>query len=70
MQRDRNASSRPITNQDDFRRYFWSNHPNAVRKKYRNGDYPADTRATFVDFVDACARDGIISERLAARVTL
>jgi hypothetical protein len=70
MQRDRNASARQITNQDDFRRLFWDRHPTAVRKKYRNGDYPADTRTAFVDFVDACARDGIISERLAARVTL
>jgi hypothetical protein len=70
MRQDRNANARQITNQDDFRRFFWSRHPAAVRKKYRNGDYPADTRIAFVDFVDACARDGTISERLAARVTL
>ena len=70
MQHDRNASARLITNQDDFRRYFWRQHPHVVRKKYRNGDYPVDTRVAFVYFVDACARDGIISERLAARVTL
>ncbi len=70
MQRDRNASAHQITNVRDLRRAFWEAHPTAVRRKYRNGDYPVDTRMAFVDYVDHCARDGTIGERLASRVTL
>ena len=70
MHRDRNANAHPITNQRDFRRLFWERHANLSRYKFRNGDYHTDTRMAFVDFVDACARDGTISERLASRVTL
>ena len=70
MQRDRNASAHQITNVRDLRSTFWEQHPNLVRKRYRNGDYPADTRMAFVNYVDHCARDGLISERLAQRATL
>lgn len=58
-----------ITTQKEIRRAFWDNHPNAKRQKIR-GDYVTDTRVAFVDYVDMLARDGVISEKLAQRVTL
>lgn len=58
-----------ITNQKDLRRAFWEAYPEASRKR-RKGTYCTDTRVAFVDYVDACARDGIISESLAMRATL
>ena len=58
-----------ITNQKELRRAFWEAHPECSRKR-RKGIYCADTRVAFVDYVDACARDGIISEALALRATL
>ena len=70
MQRDRNACQRQITSVRDLRSTFWEQHPGLSRQRYRNGDYPADTRMAFVDYVDHCARDGLISERLAQRATL
>ena len=33
-------------------------------------DQPAEVRAAWVDFVDACARDGQITERVARNATL
>ena len=58
-----------ITNQKDLRRAFWLDHPDASRKR-RKGIYCTDTRVAFVDYVDSCARNGIISEALALRATL
>jgi len=58
-----------ITNQKDLRRAFWAAHPECSLKR-RKGSYCTDTRVAFVCYVDACARDGIISEALALRATL
>ena len=55
---------------------FWRAHPNLpcnlVAGKIRAAQnfQPADTRAAFVDYVDQIARDGIISDALAQKVTL
>jgi hypothetical protein len=65
-----------ITNQKDLRRAFWRDHPSASRKKsgdrytYGQNRYCTDTRVAFVDYVDHCSRDGVISEALAQRATL
>lgn len=58
-----------ITTQRQLRRAFWENNPNLSRKKV-DGDYLTDTRVAFVDFVDACVRNRIISEALAQRASL
>jgi hypothetical protein len=59
-----------ITNQKELRRAFWESHPNVRRGTSANGDYVTDTRVAFVEYVDALARDGVITEELAQRVTL
>jgi hypothetical protein len=61
-----------ITNQREFRRLFWLAHQDcaSVKRRKINGAYDTDTRCAFVDYVDACQRDGTISEALANRVTL
>ena len=59
-----------ITTQRDLRRAFWEQHPHADRKRWRDGTYKADTRMTWVDWIDSLARDNIISEALAQRATL
>ena len=58
----------------DVRSAFWRDFafegkPRVFRGKSQN-ELPADVRAAFVDYVDGLARDGTISERLAASVTL
>jgi hypothetical protein len=53
-----------------LRRAFWEQHPNASRKRYRNGDHHVDTRMTWCDWIDMLARDGAISESLAQRASL
>ena len=58
-----------ITNQRDLRRVFWEQHPHLIRSKIA-GDYAVDTRVTFVEWIDAMARSGVISEALAQRATL
>ena len=68
------------TTQAQIRAAFWAAFPELPRRMvkaapglYRRAtqnEYPADTRCAFVDFVDALARDGAISEALAGRVTL
>lgn len=60
-----------MTSEAQVRRAFWEGFPagHPWRKK-RNGDYCTDCRVEFVDFVDMLARDGIITEALAQRVTL
>jgi hypothetical protein len=63
-----------ITTQKELRVAFWETKPYGhlqLRKSSRNqNDYPTDTRVAWVDFVDAMARDGTISEKLAERATL
>jgi hypothetical protein len=60
--------------QTEIRDAFWLtfNVEGKPREFYgkRQNDLPADVRAAFCDFVDYLAREGTISESLAARVTL
>ena len=61
------------TSQDQLRRSFWLARPD-LRPQYRSAkrqnDYPTDTRMAWCDYVEAMARDGAISDDLAARATL
>ncbi len=61
-----------MTTQAEVRAAFWQGFPagHLYRKRYSNGDHCTDCRVEFVDFVDMLARDGLISEALAGRVTL
>ena len=60
-----------FTTQSQVRAAFWQGWTGCNRpKRNKNGDYPTDIRCEFVDFVDMLARDGIISESLAQKVTL
>lgn len=63
-----------INTQAAVRESFWQTYypagkPGKFRGKRQN-DLPADVRQAFVQHVDDLARDGDISEALAARVTL
>lgn len=65
------------TNQKQVRAAFWEAHPAfdfqarsaGIRSKGQNAQC-ATVRCTFVDFVDALARNGDIGDALANRVTL
>lgn len=59
-----------ITTQKELRKLFWEQNPGLERKKTKGGDYVADTRIAFCDFIDAMQRSGTISEALADRATL
>lgn len=64
-----------LKTQKQVRDYFWQMHPYCDRQKITDDSgtgktYKTDTRVAFVDFVDALARDGSISQELAQRVTL
>jgi hypothetical protein len=58
------------TTQAQVRAAFWRSHPHLERKPGDQNKQVTDTRVAFVDFVDALARMGAISESLAGRVTL
>lgn len=58
-----------ITSQKALRESFWEAHP-TLDRRIVNGDYLTDTRVSFVDYVDALSRDGVISEKLAQKATL
>ena len=58
-----------FTRESQVRAAFWQGFPNRP-KKLASGDYPTGIRCEFVDFVDMLARDQLISEALAQRVTL
>lgn len=52
---------------------FWETFPqfkSEYRKKKRQNEYCTDIRCTFVDYVYSLQRIGLISEKLANRVTL
>ena len=58
---------------NEVRTFFWAAFPEVqseYRKTWRQNQYNATIRTTFVDFVDNLQRDGQISESLANRVTL
>ena len=65
------------TTQKQVRAAFWEAHPHfdeqcraaGIRSKRQN-EHCATLRIHFVEFVDALARNGEISEALADRVTL
>lgn len=59
--------------QTAVRNSFWASFPefkNQYRITYKQNQYNATIRSSFVDFVDSLRRDGQISENLANRVTL
>lgn len=65
-----------ITTQKQLREEFWSTFPDVECRVNRRGNplpqnfQPADTRMTFVDWVDQLDRNGEIPRKLAERVTL
>ena len=69
-----------MTTQKQIRAAFWSAHPTLIRRRHRYAwsasdktaelVHHVDTRTVFVDYIDQLARDGIISNELAQRVTL
>ncbi len=63
-----------MKNQTEVRNAFWltffvEGKP-AEYKGKRQNDLPADLRMAFVDYVDGLQKSGIITEKLAANVTL
>lgn len=63
------------TTQKEIRQAFWRDHPGMTPHQivdYRSDGkmHTTDTRCAFVDYVDALARSGTISEALAQRATL
>lgn len=65
-----------FTTQNQLRDEFWSMFPELECRTTRRGkplsqnQQPADTRMSFVDWIDQLERNGDISERLAQRATL
>jgi len=62
-----------MTTIKEVRDLFWAQHPefqSEYRKTYRQNDYRTDVRVAFTDFVDSLHREGMITEKLADRVTL
>jgi len=59
--------------QADIRQSFWDAHPRLqkfFRKAKRQNSYCADIRMAFIDHVDYLQKSGVITEKLAGRVTL
>ncbi len=60
--------------ESEVRAAFWQGMPSHIRASFKRGkrqnEYDATIRSEWVEFVDMLARDGIISESLADRVTL
>ena len=59
-----------ITTQRELRSEFWATFQNLERKTGSQNNQPADTRATFVDWVVSLQRNGEISEKLSDTATL
>jgi hypothetical protein len=70
----RNPSNYQMTTVSQVRESFWAGMTPLYREQYqpskRQNDYCADIRMAWVGYIDDLARDGIISEALAQRVTL
>ena len=52
---------------------FWNAHPQFkadYRKTYKQNQYKTDIRVCFCDWVDSICKDGLITVKLAERVTL
>lgn len=67
-----------ITNQRKLRAYFWDQYPDLKAstfmthegKRKTQNDFNATIRTKWYDFVDACNKNGVISDALADRATL
>ena len=66
-----------LTTQKQIRTSFWDYmkecFPELAKEYKRNkrqNEYCTDIRCMFVDYVDSLMKDGIISEKLADKVTL
>jgi len=69
-----------MTNQKQIRAAFGAAHPTLIRRRHRYAwsasdktaelVHHVDARCAFADYIDQLARDGIISNELAQRVTL
>lgn len=67
-----------LTTQRDVRDAFWREClglPGVTRRRIPSYSgsgtmHTTDTRCAFADWLDACARDGRVSQALARRVTL
>ena len=59
-----------LKNVTAIRAAFWAENPGAERRRGSQNAQVTDTRCLFVDWLDAQARAGRISERLAADATL
>jgi hypothetical protein len=59
--------------QQEVRASFWNDNQNFkkdFRVNKRQNQYSTDIRCAFVDYVDSLRKNGLISEKLANRVTL
>ena len=57
----------------EVRKSFWNEFPqflNEYKKIKRQNEYSCDCRCAFVEYVDYLQKDGVISEKLANKVTL
>ena len=59
-----------FTTQAQVRAAFWQGWPAGFRRGKLHNEYSATIRSEFCEFIDMLARDDLISEKLAARVTL
>ncbi|MGH6795929.1 MAG: hypothetical protein ACREDH_12230 [Methylocella sp.] len=59
-----------LTTESQVRRAFWQGMPKGFQRGKLHNEYNATIRSEFSAFVDMLARDGLITEALAQRVTL
>ena len=62
-----------MTTIKQVRQSFWVNFPqfkSEFRTRKNQNDYRTDIRVSFTDYVDYLLKDGIITEKLANKVTL
>ena len=57
----------------EVRKSFWNEFPQFMveyKRNKRQNEYSCDCRCAFVEYVDYLQKDGVISEKLANKVTL
>lgn len=59
-----------MTTPAQVRAAFWQGWPEGFKRGKRRREHDATVRSEFSEFVDMLARDGLIREDLARRVTL
>jgi len=62
-----------MTTFKEVRESFWSEYPeykSEYRVTYKQNQYRTDIRVSFCDYVDSLAKNGVITWRLADRITL